>query len=181
MQRRTTVSLPWLRPVRVVRLPDGEGAAGERTQVVEVGVDLPGVFAVEVTTVRCDGLTVLIGLHPIPSDEQTVGPPRLLHELLDEIADVDGSVAVGVTGSMTRHGVLDALARVQSGTTVTYSELAARAGVPRAVRAVARVMSTNRVPLLLPCHRVVPMSGGLGRYGWGADVKAALLALEGAT
>ena len=80
------------------------------------------------------------------------------------------------------HGaVLDALERVPFGHTVTYGELAARAGRPRAARAVGSAMATNPVAVLVPCHRVVPGAGGIGRYGGGVDAKAFLLRLEGAT
>jgi O-6-methylguanine DNA methyltransferase len=83
-----------------------------------------------------------------------------------------------VTGTDLSVAVLRALCEVPLGERITYAELAARAGAPRAVRAAARVMSTNVIPLVLPCHRVVPSTGGTGRYGWGADVKVRLLELE---
>jgi len=88
-------------------------------------------------------------------------------------------VRVLVAGTELQHRVLAALTRVPVGTTVTYAQLAAAAGAPRAVRAAARTMAVNRVPLVLPCHRVVPSTGGIGRYAWGTPVKAALLAAEG--
>ena len=40
-------------------------------------------------------------------------------------------------------------------------------------------MATNPIPIVVPCHRVVPSSGGLGNYGGGVEIKAQLLALEG--
>lgn len=68
---------------------------------------------------------------------------------------------------------------IAPGTVVTYGELAARAGRPRAVRAAGRAMATNPVPLIVPCHRVVG-SGGLGGFSaGGVSVKRLLLALEG--
>jgi O-6-methylguanine DNA methyltransferase len=85
-----------------------------------------------------------------------------------------------VAGTALRVAVLTALAGVPLGARISYAQLAARAGASRAVRAAARVMSTNVVPLVLPCHRVVPSSGGIGRYGWGAEVKQHLLDLEDA-
>ena len=77
--------------------------------------------------------------------------------------------------------VLDELAKVPFGETTTYGELAARVGRPRAARAVGTVMNRNRIPIVLPCHRVVGASGSLVGYAGGLDRKVALLELEGAT
>ena len=76
--------------------------------------------------------------------------------------------------------VLNELAKVPYGQTATYGELAARAGNPRASRAVGMVMNRNRIPIVLPCHRVVGSTGDLVGYGGGLDRKIALLELEGA-
>ncbi len=69
---------------------------------------------------------------------------------------------------------------VRRGETVTYGELAARAGNPRAARAVGTACARNPVPIVVPCHRVLPGSGGIGNYGGGPARKRALLELEGA-
>jgi len=76
--------------------------------------------------------------------------------------------------------VLEQLARVPYGETTTYGELARRVGHPRAARAVGTVMNRNRIPIVLPCHRVVGSTGDLTGYAGGLDVKEALLELEGA-
>jgi len=76
--------------------------------------------------------------------------------------------------------VLRRLARVPYGKTTTYGALAARAGHPRAARAVGTVMNRNRIPIVLPCHRVVGASGDLVGYAGGLDRKVKLLELEGA-
>lgn len=73
-----------------------------------------------------------------------------------------------------------ALMAVAYATTVTYGELAQRAGHPRAARAVGRAMATNPWPLVVPCHRVVPAAGGIGNYGPGPNLKARLLGFEAA-
>ena len=89
------------------------------------------------------------------------------------------AVDVSEGGSFSRR-VWEVLRRVPRGTTVTYGELARRAGVPGAARAVGTAMARNPLPLFVPCHRVVPASGGLGAYsgGRGPETKAWLLALE---
>jgi len=73
------------------------------------------------------------------------------------------------------------LRKVPAGQTVTYKELACRAGSPRASRAVARAMATNRIPIVIPCHRVVGSGGGLAGFsgGDGLKTKAQLLFVEG--
>jgi methylated-DNA-[protein]-cysteine S-methyltransferase len=77
--------------------------------------------------------------------------------------------------------VLHELAKVPYGHTATYGELAARAGSPKAARAVGMVMNRNPVPIVLPCHRIVGASGSLVGYGGGLDRKEHLLRLEGVT
>jgi methylated-DNA-[protein]-cysteine S-methyltransferase len=81
----------------------------------------------------------------------------------------------GVLGEM-----LARLRRVPSGRVVTYGELARRSGHPRAARAAGTACAQNPVPIIVPCHRVVPSSGGVGNYGGGAEIKRFLLELEGA-
>lgn len=71
--------------------------------------------------------------------------------------------------------VLDTLMSVEYGTTVSYGELAHMAGSPGAARAVGTAMSTNPIPLIVPCHRVVRSDGSVGEYGGRPDVKAWLI------
>jgi len=75
-----------------------------------------------------------------------------------------------------------ALREVPSGVAVSYRELAELAGNPRAMRAAGTACARNRLAPFVPCHRVVQTGGNLGSYGFGGpSVKAAMLALEGAT
>ena len=76
--------------------------------------------------------------------------------------------------------VLRELALVPYGETTTYGTLASRVGRPRAARAVGTVMNRNRIPIVLPCHRVVGARGDLVGYAGGLERKTALLTLEGA-
>ena len=59
-----------------------------------------------------------------------------------------------------------------------YSEIAFAIGQPKATRAVARACATNPVAIVIPCHRVVPKTGGVGGYRWDSDRKKKLLAME---
>lgn len=70
------------------------------------------------------------------------------------------------------------LEQIPYGSRWTYSELAAAAGNIRATRAAGTACAKNPVPILLPCHRVVPSSGGIGNYAGGQGWKRGLLALE---
>jgi methylated-DNA-[protein]-cysteine S-methyltransferase len=79
-----------------------------------------------------------------------------------------------------RRAVLETLHdEVARGEVVTYGGLALRAGNPRAFRAAATACARNPIPILVPCHRVLPGSGGIGEYGGGRERKRALLELEG--
>jgi methylated-DNA-[protein]-cysteine S-methyltransferase len=75
--------------------------------------------------------------------------------------------------------VLRATARIPYGKTRSYSDLARRAGSPRAVRATGTALGSNPLPIVVPCHRVLRTGGALGGYGGGLDVKQHLLELEG--
>ena len=84
----------------------------------------------------------------------------------------------GVTNFQRR--VIEACRAIPWGETMSYGELARRAGRPGAARAVGTVMSSNRLPLVVPCHRVVAANGGLGGYSapQGLAMKRRLLAAE---
>ncbi|MGI8664538.1 MAG: methylated-DNA--[protein]-cysteine S-methyltransferase [Jatrophihabitans sp.] len=79
-----------------------------------------------------------------------------------------------------RTAVLHQLPGIGYGQTASYATVAARAGSPRAVRAVGTACATNPLPVVLPCHRVVRSDGSLGRYRGGPAAKQLLLDLEAA-
>lgn len=76
--------------------------------------------------------------------------------------------------------VLEATARIPFGAVSTYGTVAKVAGSPRAARAAGNALHENPVPIVVPCHRVVPASGGIGKYGGQEWRKDFLLRLEGA-
>lgn len=94
------------------------------------------------------------------------------------VLDAPLEVAVALEGTDFQRSVWAALRTVAPGRPLTYAGLAAAAGRPAAVRAAGRGCATNRVSLFVPCHRVVPASGGFGGFLWGPAVKEALLAHE---
>lgn len=75
--------------------------------------------------------------------------------------------------------VLEEVRRIPRGETVTYGEVAMRAGRPKAARAVGNVLKRNPLPLIIPCHRVVGRRG-IGGYTGGIELKLRLLKIEGA-
>ena len=87
---------------------------------------------------------------------------------------VDWRLARGFTDR-----VLHQVARIPYGRTLSYGEVAAKAGNARAFRAAGTACGANPVPLIVPCHRVVQASGEPGNYGGGPEMKRALLELEG--
>lgn len=74
--------------------------------------------------------------------------------------------------------VYEELARIPYGTTISYGELAARIGRPKAVRAVGAANGRNAIPIVIPCHRVIGSDGQLTGFGGGLSTKRALLELE---
>lgn len=88
------------------------------------------------------------------------------------------SLVVATSGTPFQKRVWRALGRVPFGQTCFYSDLAKAIKQPSAVRAVASVVAKNPIAILIPCHRVLPRSGGVGNYHWGVKNKSALLTWE---
>ena len=86
---------------------------------------------------------------------------------------------IDVTGTAFQARVWAALRDIPYGETRTYSDIAEEIGEPAAIRAVGSACGANRVPLTIPCHRVIRTDGSLGGFGWGLEVKEELLAREG--
>lgn len=124
-------------------------------------------------------LSQLAGRSVLRSPRQVDGVRRELDEYFEGRRHVfDLAVDLrGVTPFTER--VLLELARVPFGETATYAELAARAGNPKAARAVGMTMNRNRIPIVLPCHRVIGANGSLVGYAGGLERKVTLLRLEG--
>jgi AraC family transcriptional regulator of adaptative response/methylated-DNA-[protein]-cysteine methyltransferase len=104
-------------------------------------------------------------------------------DVLDRIAGraADHEVPLDVQGTAFQRRVWEELRRIPMGETRTYGDVAANIGAPGASRAVGSACGANPVPVVVPCHRVVPASGGIGNYGLGPHRKRRLLEREGAT
>ena len=85
-----------------------------------------------------------------------------------------------VRGTAFQQRVWEVLRSIPPGETMTYAEVAAKAGCASAVRAVASACAANKIAVAIPCHRVVRTGGALSGYRWGVERKAALLKREGA-
>lgn len=121
-------------------------------------------------------------------DPRPVEPhPRLTQPVADalaayaagEVAALD-ALAVSQPGTAFRQRAWRQLRGIAPGAPVRYAELAARAESPKAVRAVGGACAANLVAVVVPCHRVVPASGGTGGYRYGTRAKQALLDHEAA-
>jgi len=83
-----------------------------------------------------------------------------------------------VRGTAFQQRVWQALREIPAGRTASYTEIAAKIGLPKSVRAVAGACAANNIAVAIPCHRVVRNDGALSGYAWGVDRKRTLIARE---
>lgn len=137
-------------------------------------------FEEEPEAVALSQVAEAIGPRIVESRAETLVAREALQGYLEGGTRPSMPVDLALVSGAFRRRVLDELVKVPSGEVVTYGGLAARAGRPGAARAAGTACARNPLPLVIPCHRVVPGSGGVGSYAGGADRKRALLAMEGA-
>lgn len=108
--------------------------------------------------------------------------PRLARRLqafaqgaIDDFRDI--SIEIRGLPQFSRK-VIEQCRRISYGGTLSYGQLAARVGSPRAARAVGNVMASNRTPLIVPCHRVVAANGNIGSYSAAGGRRTKLRLLE---
>jgi AraC family transcriptional regulator of adaptative response/methylated-DNA-[protein]-cysteine methyltransferase len=97
---------------------------------------------------------------------------------LVERPETQFDLPLDVRGTAFQHRVWQALRQIPAGTTASYSDIANRIGMPKAVRAVAAACAANNIAVAIPCHRVVRSDGALSGYRWGIDRKRELLKRE---
>ncbi|MDY0296881.1 MAG: methylated-DNA--[protein]-cysteine S-methyltransferase [Acidobacteriota bacterium] len=117
------------------------------------------------------------GIHALQNDHPLAAQLRRYLDG-DPVDPVDVPV-LWTRGTDFQQRVWRALRGVRRGNVVTYAQLAALAGAPRAARAVGNAMASNPLVLFVPCHRVVAAGGSLGGFSAGLDTKRHLLRLEG--
>lgn len=88
------------------------------------------------------------------------------------------NLPLDVQGTAFQERVWQALREIPPGSTMSYAEVAARIGAPRAIRAVAKACAANRLAVAVPCHRVIRQDGNLSGYRWGVARKRELLRRE---
>jgi methylated-DNA-[protein]-cysteine S-methyltransferase len=151
-------------PIGVLMLVGERGAAG--------GMRLTGIYMEQ-------------HRHGPGVDPSWAKDPAAFREVARQLDEYfDGSrttfdLPLAAAGTHFQHRVWDELARIPRGTTITYGDLAARAGHPGAARAVGAAVGRNPISIVVPCHRVVGADGTLTGYAGGVARKAHLLALEG--
>lgn len=125
----------------------------------------------------------------LPQVHPTLRPAELVHGEIGPVADAivryhDGDLsAVDDVPVRQRSGTFlehawDVLRTVPAGAPVTYTEYAAKAGRPAAVRAAASACARNAAALFVPCHRVLRSDGTLGGFRWGLEIKRRLIEHE---
>jgi AraC family transcriptional regulator of adaptative response/methylated-DNA-[protein]-cysteine methyltransferase len=113
-----------------------------------------------------------------------VGDERRYEELVAKVVGLIEQPGVGldlpldIRGTSFQQRVWKALQQIPPGSTTSYSALAAKIGVPTAVRAVAHACAANDLAVAIPCHRVTRQDGSLSGYRWGVERKRALLERE---
>jgi len=113
--------------------------------------------------------------------ERAAVPEPLRKQVIDALhgAGVDQPAIDLSEASELERRVAEALLSIPKGEVRSYSWLAQQVGKPKAVRAVANYVARNVLPFVVPCHRVVPAAGGVGKYGYGPKMKRDLLRREG--
>ena len=95
-----------------------------------------------------------------------------------EAPSIGLDLPLDVRGTAFQERVWQALREVPPGSTTSYTEIAARIGAPRAIRAVAQACAANHIAVAIPCHRVIRRDGNTSGYRWGVERKRALLERE---
>jgi AraC family transcriptional regulator of adaptative response/methylated-DNA-[protein]-cysteine methyltransferase len=142
-----------------------------------------GVCAVELGANEADVESVLWADFPnatIERDDEA--RETWVRAVLDRVRDPGhGSahrIPLDVAGTEFQRRVWDALREIPAGETRSYAEVARAIGEPKASRAVAQACASNRIAVVVPCHRVVRGDGEISGYKWGVERKRKLLAAE---
>lgn len=133
------------------------------------------------------GVNKLIGRLSAGNLDLKIGKIKSIPIISDLIADYfEGNlnslnaIKVRQPGAKFSQDVWRALRRIPSGKTLTYSELAVRAGSKSAIRAAGTACGNNLIAPIVPCHRIIKSGGAIGNYAYGVRIKEWLLSHEGA-
>lgn len=176
-----------------MRMTTGEMRAHSDREALCCGIHNSSLGLVLIATSACGVCAILFGDDRAALQKEfqrrfpkaIIMPPNKDNQALVEniLALVEARAAktppLDLRGTDFQKRIWRALLDVPAGSTVSYKELARRAGAPSAVRAVAGACAANPLALVVPCHRVVRHDGGLSGYRWGVARKQALLEREG--
>lgn len=104
--------------------------------------------------------------------------PLNTDQIAKDIFVTDIRINISFSGSQLQAMVWKALLEISRGETATYSFIAKKIKNPKAIRAVATAIGQNPIAWLIPCHRIIRKSGGLGGYRWGLKIKKLMLSNE---
>ena len=104
----------------------------------------------------------------------------LIDDYFDGELEAINSIKVRQMGASFSQDVWKVMRKIPAGKTLSYAELAKRAGSANAIRAAGTACGHNLIAPIIPCHRIVKSSGALGNYGYGVKIKEWLLRHEGA-
>jgi methylated-DNA-[protein]-cysteine S-methyltransferase len=144
-------------------------------------IDADGAVLASGWTASVDALLPLVhpALRPAAVERGALGAvgEAIVRYHDGDVAAIDGVPVRQRSGAFLEHA-WDVLRTVPAGAPVTYTEYAAKAGRPAAVRAAASACARNAAALFVPCHRVLRSDGTLGGFRWGVTVKEQLLRHE---
>lgn len=121
-------------------------------------------------------LDKLLNSFPGATLTATVRPEH--EDFMKVLAKEPTDLTFHLMGTPFQLDVWNALLQIPLGGTTTYGALAAQIGRPKAFRAVGSAVGDNPIFYAIPCHRVLPASGGIGNYFWGPEIKERLLVWE---
>ena len=169
-------------PRRTKRLPEKLYASTISWEgwVFRVLSSANGVRWLDLHPTSLESLEAKLGARIVPDDQQNEFALSDIHgylrgELRRFTAPVD------LRGTEFQCDVWNAIAKIPYGQTISYGELAATIKRPKATRAVGQATGANPVPIIIPCHRVIGITGSLVGFGGGLPLKERLLGLERGT
>jgi len=146
-----------------------------------VAMSQRGIVALDFTEPGLEFLAMLRQRFPgatLVEDPQSLAETVARVSALIERPERTSDLALDLRGSDFELRVWAALKQIPPGMTASYGEIAARIGAPRETREVGEACASNRLAILIPCHRVVKKDGTIAGYRWGVRRKRALLARE---
>ena len=170
-----------------------KGAQGEKIRYAHRETSLGGILVAATDRGIClvefvekeEALSVLKAHFPSAElQEDATDWKEWISEVVAQIDDPhrrqsnDMALPLDIRGTVFQEKVWRALTEIPSGKTLSYTQLAQSLGQPNAARAVARACASNRLAVLVPCHRVIRESGDLAGYKWGLERKQQLLEQE---